>query len=90
MTNQILRIEHRALGIYPYLFYAGAYLWPISPEAVDTLKRHVDDAPERFVTLLRETVATTKYLRHQLDMALAGAIDRDTELRAFQHTLRTL
>ena len=78
------------MGIYPYLFYAGEYLWPISPEAVQTLKRHVDDSPESFMKQMVETTATTKYLRHQLTVTLAGAVDRDTELRALQQALRAL
>jgi len=78
------------MGIYPYLFYAGEYLWPISSEAVETLKRHVDDSPETFLKHLVETAATTKYLRHQLHAVLAGMVDRDTELRAVQQTLRAM
>jgi len=90
MTTPILRVEHRSMGIYPYLFYAGDYLWPISSETVETLKRHVDDSPEAFMKRMVETLTITKYLRHQLEAVLTGLADRDTELRTLQQALRAL
>jgi len=90
MEIPILRIERRSMGIYPYLFYAGDYFWPLSPEAIATLKRHADDPPEAFLKQVIEAAAITKYLRHEVEEALAGVTNRDVELRALQQMVRTL
>jgi len=89
-TAPALRIERRSTGIYPYLFHAGPYFWPMSPEAVQQLKLHTNEPPDAFHKRLIEIVGVTSYLRHQLEAVSAGLEDRDAEIRALQQTLTTI
>lgn len=90
MTTPQLRVERRTLGIYPYLFHAGSYYWPISADTVAALQSVVREAPAAFGDRLVAAVAPTRYLRHQLDVVLAGLDDREGEFRALQEALARL
>lgn len=87
MTEPVLRFERRSTGVYPYLFHAGPFYWPVPQEAMVALKTQATAAPEAFRAALRDTVGVTPYLIHQLDAVLAGLDDRDTHLRAVQTSL---
>ena len=50
MMTSAIRIERRGTGVYPYLFHAGSYFWPIAPEVVEALKRHATDPPSVMAT----------------------------------------
>jgi hypothetical protein len=84
MTDPLLRIERRASGIYHLLFHAGPYYWPISDEMLTRLHAQSSGSPDTFFAALMDTVAVTRYLKHQLAEVLAGADDRDAQLRALQ------
>ncbi len=90
MTTSPIRIERRGMGVYPYLFHAGAYFWPITPEVVAIIKRHAKDPPSVFVASLLDVIGTTRYLRHQLDTVVSHLEDRETQLRALQEALVAL
>ncbi|MFZ5863528.1 MAG: hypothetical protein ACOYXR_11890 [Nitrospirota bacterium] len=89
MPTQQLRIERRAAGIYPVLFHAGPYYWPVSDEAVTRLAGQASAAPDAFCAALMDAVAVTPYLKHQLAAVLSGLDDRDAQLRALQAALTT-
>lgn len=90
MTDPLLRFERRSTGVYFCLFHAGPFYWPLTPEAVNTLKTHATDSPEVFRAALVAAVGLTPYLTHQLDAVLAGLGDRDASLRALQASLAAL
>ena len=90
MTTPQLRLERRTTGVYPYLFHAGPYFWPITPEAVAEIKRHDNAPPSEFAARLIDAVGVTRYLRHQLDEVLARLDDRDAQLRAVQAAVAAL
>lgn len=90
MTASPLRFERRSAGVYPVLFHAGSYYWPLTEEAVTRLKAHAHDPPDAFQKTLVDAVATTRYLRHQVEAVLAGLTDREAQLRAAQQTLNAL
>ncbi len=87
MTDPQLRIERRTAGIYPVLFHAGPYYWPVSDEALTRLAAQTSAAPEIFRAALMDAFAVTPYLRHQLATVLSGLDDRDAQLRALQTAL---
>jgi hypothetical protein len=89
MTDPLLRIERRASGIYPLLFHAGPYYWPVTDEMLTRLHAQSSGGPEAFRAALMNTVAVTRYLKRQLETVLAGADDRDAQLRALQAALTT-
>jgi hypothetical protein len=89
MTDQSLRIERRAAGVYPVLFHAGPYYWPVSDEAVNRLVALTAAAPDAFRAALMEAFAVTPYLKHQLAAVLSGLDDPDAHLRALQAALVT-
>lgn len=85
-----LRFERRTLGVYPYLFHAGAYYWPASLDAVAALKSSPTEDPQLFEARLLDAVAPTRYLRRQLESVLAGLEDRAAALRRLQESLAGL
>ncbi|MFZ5875833.1 MAG: hypothetical protein ACOYXU_05425 [Nitrospirota bacterium] len=89
MSEQPLRIERRAAGIYPVLFHAGPYYWPVSDEALTRLAAQASADPEAFRAALMDAFAVTPYLKHQLAAVLAAVDDRDAQLRALQTALQT-
>lgn len=90
MTEPLLRFERRSMGIYPYLFHAGPFYWPVAQETVLALKASGHTAPDVFLQALTTAVGVTPYLRHQVDTVLAGLADRDAHLRAVQASLTTI
>ncbi|MBI3608325.1 MAG: hypothetical protein HY207_10180 [Nitrospirae bacterium] len=90
MTTSPLRIERRGTGVYPYLFHAGPYFWPITPEIVEALKRHAKDPPSVFVARLLDVVGTTRYLRRQIETVVTHLDERDAQLRGLQEALAAL
>lgn len=90
MTTPQLRFERRTLGVYPYLFHAGAYYWPASLDTVAALKSSSTADPRSFEARLVDAVAPTRYLRHQLESVLAGLEDREAALRVLQESLAGL
>lgn len=90
MTEPLLRFERRSMGIYPYLFHAGPFYWPVPQETVIALKASGHATPDAFLSALIAGVGLTPYLRHQLDTVLAGLDDRDAHLRAVQASLTTI
>ena len=90
MTTPQLRLERRVTGVYPYLFHAGPYYWPITPEAVAEITRHAHAPPSEFAARLADAVGVTRYLRRQLDEVLARLDDRDAQLRAVQAAVASL
>jgi hypothetical protein len=90
MTDSPLRFERRSAGVYPVLFHAGPYYWPVTEDAVTLLKAHAHDPPDAFQKSLVDAVATTRYLRHQVEGVLAGLADREAQLRAAQQMLNGL
>jgi hypothetical protein len=89
MTDQPLRIERRAAGVYPVLFHAGPYYWPVSDDALTRLAAQRAADPAAFRAALLEAVAVTPYLKHQLAAVLSALDDPDAHLRAFQAALTT-
>lgn len=90
MTQPLLRFERRSTGVYPYLFHAGSFYWPVGQDAVVALKARAHDAPEAFRKALTEAVGVTPYLQHQLNTVLSEAGDQDTHLRAIQQSLASM
>jgi hypothetical protein len=90
MMTSALRIERRGTGVYPYLFHAGSYFWPIAPEVVAALKRHATDPPSVFVARLLDMAGTTRYLRRQIETVVSHLDERDTQIRGFQEALAAL
>ncbi len=90
MSEPLLRFERRSTGVYPCLFHAGSFYWPVTQEAVIALKAHAHDAPDTFREALAAAVGATPYLRHQLNTVLSQASDPDAELRAVQQSLTAI
>jgi hypothetical protein len=89
MTDQPLRIERRAAGIYPVLFHAGPYYWPVSDDALNRVIAQTAADPAAFRAALMDAFAVTPYLKHQLAAVLSGLDDPDAQLRALQTSLVT-
>lgn len=87
MTEPVLRFERRSMGIYPCLFHAGPFYWPVPQEALVALKAGGHTTPDAFLQALIAAVAVTPYLKHQVETVLAGLDDRDAHLRAVQASL---
>jgi len=90
MTDPLFRFERCSTGVYPWLFHAGPYYWPVPLEAVSTLKAHASNSPEAFRAALVAAVGRTPYLTHQVDALLTGLGDREGALRALQASLAAL
>lgn len=90
MTDPLLRFERRTTGVYPCLFHAGPFYWPVPLEAVNTLRAHATGSTDAFRAALVASVGLTPYLTHQLEAVLAGPADRDAALRALQESLGSL
>lgn len=87
MIQPLLRFERRSTGVYPYLFHAGPFYWPVPQEAIVSLKNQTHTSLDAFRTALTDAVGVTPYLTHQLNAVLAGLDDQDHQLRAVQTSL---
>ena len=90
MTEPLLHFERRSTGVYPYLFHAGPFYWPVTRETMTALTAHATDSPDAFRAALVAAVGLTPYLKHQLDAVLGSLGDADGDLRALQASLTTL
>lgn len=90
MIDPLFRFERRSTGVYPCLFHAGPFYWPVPLEVVSTLKTHASNSPDAFHAALVAAVGLTPYLAHQLNALLAGPGDREGALRALQASLAAL
>jgi hypothetical protein len=87
MNRPLLRFERRTTGVYPYLFHAGPFYWPVQQEAIASLTSQTNASLDAFRAALTAAVGVTPYLAHQLNAVLAGLDDRDGQLRALQTSL---
>lgn len=90
MIQPLLRFERRSTGVYPCLFHAGSFYWPVAQDAVTALKGHAHDTPAAFRDALTAAVGVTPYLRHQLNAVLSETGDPDAQLRAVQQSLAAM
>lgn len=84
-----LRFERRGDGnYYKLILHIGDTYVPVSDEIIESLKAHVNDTPDRFLSIFLDKLGYSSYLRDQIQKTLTEGGDTASQLTALQQTLK--
>ena len=84
-----LHFESRGEGnYYKLILHIGSSYVPISDEIIETLKQHMEEPPNQFLSIFLEQVGYSSYLKENIQTELTNAGDVDTQVAAIQRFLK--